>query len=76
MMIHLYWNNFHKLISLELAFKIISLTKFRQKYHKMLKQKFRNTNQVYSFEEIIFERIIKVNEKDHYSNKIIQFREK
>ena len=75
-MINLFWNNFHKLISLELAFKTMNLKKFWQKYHKMLKQKFRNTHHVYSFQEIIFERIIKVNGTGHYSNKIIQFREK
>ena len=70
-MIQLFWNNFHKLISVELAFKTINLTQFRQKYHKMLKQKFRNTHQIYSVEEIMFERIIKVNGIGHYSNKII-----
>ena len=70
-MIHLYWNNFHKLISLEFAFNIISLTNFWQKYHKNLRQKLKNKHQVYSFEEIIFERIIKVNGNGHYSNKII-----
>ena len=70
-MIHLFWNNFHKLISLELKFKNISLIKFCKKYHKILKQNFRNTHQVYSFEEIMFERIVKVNGICNYSNKII-----
>ena len=69
--IYLFWNNFHKLISLKLAFKTISLTKFWRKFHKMMKQKFRNTHQVYSFEEILLERIIEVNGNGHYSDKII-----
>ena len=70
-MIQLFWNNFHKLISVELAFKTINLTQFRQKYHKMLKQKFRNTHHVFDFSEIMFEKIIKVNGIGNYSNKII-----
>ena len=75
-MIQLFWNNFHKLISLEFVFKTISLTNFWQKYHKMLKQKFRNTHQVYDFQDIVFERIVKVNGNGHYLNKLIYFREK